>query len=129
MKILSRDDETSLELSALDEDFFQATLQSTGINARAPVSALMADGLAELFMSIARDWRGWSDVRAWRSLEGELELRAAFVKNGNVELDVSLHFGAPAVWRVATVITVESGQLPALADAACAFEETLRGAG
>jgi hypothetical protein len=129
VKIVSRDEETSLELCQLNADFFVATIRSTGIHARGQVAAYMPDGLAELFVTIARDWRGWPDARTWRSLEGELEIRATFQKNGNVDFDVTLQYGAAAIWQVGTVIVVESGQLSALAEAAREFEDALRGAG
>src|SRR5690349_5539163 len=45
--------------------------------------------LVEFFETAERDWRGWSGVRRWRSLDGRLRLDAEHI-GGRVRLTATL---------------------------------------
>ena len=121
-QILSRDDHSSLRLEAHDRNYFIADLRGLNLGARARVGTYMSGGLAELFGELAADWRGWDGQKAWRSLEGELQLTATADRAGHVTLLTRLREGAPPLWSVELTLVVEAGQLEQIAREARAFE-------
>jgi len=75
-------------------------------------------GLTALFLEMARDWKGWKGSKDWRSLEGEMELKASADGLGHVRLEVSLGPNAdPDDWRARAVIQLDAGSLAAKAAA------------
>ena len=115
-------DGTSLRLRSHDRDFFLAEVRGRGMEAKARVGTYMSSGFAEFFTELATHWRGWKGDREWSSLEGELAIRATADRTGHVYLQVHLHDGAPARWKVDAAIVIEAGQLERLAAEARAFE-------
>lgn len=120
--VQSRSDHASLELRPHDRDYFIAALRIRGLEATARVSSYMSGGLGEFFAGLAAEWRGWKGVRAWSSLEGELQLRAKSDRSGHVFFTVQLRDGAPARWEAEVELIVEAGQLDRLAASAREFE-------
>lgn len=123
--INSRDDRAGLSLDPHNRDFFIATVQSRGLTATTQVSLYQSFGINEFFADLARDWRGWTDVRTWSSLEGELEIRATSDRSGHIYLEVALHDGAPARWAATVNLVVEAGQLTTIASDANRWETTV----
>ncbi len=63
-------------------------LRAETLSATATVYALEFWDLATYFEDLVTDWRGWKGSRAWRSLEGDLEISA--VHHGHVLLRIPL---------------------------------------
>ena len=111
-----------LVLRAYDTQYFVAVLYVRGLEASAPVCSYLSEGFGDFFADLARCWKGWTGVKEWTSLEGELVLRAECDRTGHVELFVHLHDGAPARWTVESVLVMEAGQLDRIAADARAFQ-------
>jgi hypothetical protein len=88
----------------------------------------MSGGFGDFFDFMAANWTGWAEVKEWRSLEGELVLRARSDRTGHVYLHVRLRCGAPAKWTAEMDLVLEAGQLEQLANRARQFEESSIGA-
>jgi len=72
--------------------------------------------LADFFAGLAADWRGWSGVREWTSLESDLKIEARH-EFGHVQLHVTLTDWGDGGWGAYADLTVEPGeQLRRLAD-------------
>jgi len=127
--IESAENQAALELTSLDERFFQATLRSRGASATTKVIKYMSQGLALLFEYFSANWKGWQGSKNWKSLEGELSISARSDSLGHVFLDVSLRDGAPAKWILQTSMMLEAGGLPKLAASARQFEENVLAGG
>ena len=56
--IVSREDQTILELRAFDNDRFIAEVRSPGLQATASVGSYMSTGLGDFFGDLAVHWRG-----------------------------------------------------------------------
>jgi len=83
-------------------------------------------GLAELFRSVADDWRGWDGRRIWSSIEGEFKVAAQHDGLGTVELIVTLAQVVPTptgTWSATASIYVDAGTLDEIARSARAFAE------
>lgn len=124
-EVISRDDRATLRLLEHDRDYFVAELRGLNLSARARVGTYMSTGLAELFAEMAASWRGWTGKKSWASLEGELHLSAEADRTGHITVTAELREGMPPVWTVVLLLTVEAGQLDALARAARAFETSV----
>ena len=100
-----------------------AVLAVEGLSATKKVYAHYAFGwrdLADFFGELAGDWRGWSGVREWTSLESDLKIEAKH-DGGHVRLHVTLRQDWPhrggGSWTVCVDLAVEPGeQLRRLAD-------------
>jgi hypothetical protein len=68
-----------------------------------------ATGFADLvayFDGLERDWRGWSGVRRWQSLEGELTIDARHA--GHIRIEVRLK--SAMWWTASGELTLEPGE-------------------
>ncbi|WP_412101288.1 DUF6228 family protein [Micromonospora maris] len=77
--------------------YLVAELCTDGLSASREVSQHYANGfrdLAEFFRELASEWRGWTGVREWVSLEGDptIEARHAY---GHVQLRVTVRRDGP----------------------------------
>lgn len=84
-------------------------LRAETMSASRRVYALGFADLAEFFEGLATEWRGWTGSRAWRSLEGDLEIAAAHHRH--VMLRIALR-GDPfrSDWRVSATIELDPGE-------------------
>lgn len=69
--------------------------------------------LADFFQGQADDWRGWTGVRLWESLEGDLAIESRH-EYGHVHLRITLRkfrtdWGNDG-WRVEGDLTIEPGE-------------------
>ncbi len=93
-----------------------ATLELDGLTATASVVSNYASGfedLASYFQSLVDNWRGWSDVRTWESLEHDLRLDARH-EHSRVQLTVTVRrdradWGNDG-WRVVGDLSLEPGE-------------------
>jgi uncharacterized protein DUF6228 len=120
--VTSSEDQAALELTALNRNFFVATLRSNRASGMGEVGTFMSSGLADLFEFFADNWKGWDGSKLWGSLEGELSIAAHSDRLGHVYLTVKLREGAPAKWTLEANLVVDAGNLPALARVAREFE-------
>ena len=103
----------SLTLSAADAlprpDEVVVELRAEMLSASATIYALGFTDLAEFFDGMAKDWRGWSGSRTWRSLERDLEISAEYQRH--VLLRVGLR-GDPyrSDWRATATIELDPGE-------------------
>lgn len=98
-------------------EYFTVEVSDPTIRATARVYAYQAIGLAELFDTMAREWRGWSGALEWHALEGDfsLECRADGIGHVQIEVLLSEQPGNSGRWQVRVVAQTEAGQLDALA--------------
>lgn len=106
----------------ISQDWLSATIRCRGLAAVGRVSSYQSTGLAELFTSFARDWRGWPGTRTWQSLEGELELTATCDRTGHVNLTVTLSDRMHPAWSASADLVLEAGALERIAREVEAFE-------
>lgn len=111
------------ERSSPSEAFEYWRVELSGpVTAAVRVYDINAPAIAEFFGEMARQWRGWRDVKRWGSIEAQLELEATATSLGQISLRVKLRedFGG-ADWRVETTLMIEAGQLESIARAAKRF--------
>jgi hypothetical protein len=92
-------------------------LHDHGLDARTdvelwwPASGHEVDLLAFL-QGLADDWRGWPDVRQWRSKDAAMGIDARHKGTGYVCLTATLRDDAPAwdAWSANVTISVEAGE-------------------
>jgi hypothetical protein len=105
-------------------DYFSVELFDPTLRANARVYAYASASLPELFDEMAAQWRGWSEAKRWKSLEGELELSFTVDRMGHVAVSVRLAESLyPDSWRVQATALVEAGQLESLAKSVRNFFE------
>ena len=90
-------------------DELMCDLRAETMSASRRLYGLEFTDLAEFFEDLAADWRGWLGLRAWRSLEGDLEITAEYDRH--VRLRVALR-GDPyrSDWRVSATIELDPGE-------------------
>ena len=118
MRIASSRSDATLEFANVRGDQFRVSVTAKDHSAALDVSAHTdAHGVERLLSEAARDWQGWSGAKVWESLEGECRLEMSHDRKGHVTLRVRLHrsFGGPDPWCVDTEISLEAGQLDAIA--------------
>ena len=93
-----------------------AELSSSGLRAIRTVVHSYSTGFADLagfFAQLEQDWRGWDDVRSWRSLEGDLSIEARH-QFGHVQLRVTLRAYGPGWgndgWTASANLTIDPGE-------------------
>jgi len=89
---------------------------SSGLRAIRTVVHSYSTGFADLagfFAQLEQDWRGWDDVRSWRSLEGDLSIEARH-QFGHVQLRVTLRAYGPGWgndgWTASANLTIDPGE-------------------
>ena len=65
------------------------------------------DGLADYFVEMTDDWRGWDGERRWASVQGELQLTSRH-EGGHIAIDVVLD--REIIWTVSTELSIEPGE-------------------
>ncbi len=71
-------------------DYYPAAMKCGSVEAAAGFYETQIRALADLFREMAEAWHGWDGECSWRSLEGEVHLRATHDKLGTVALIVGL---------------------------------------
>jgi hypothetical protein len=106
----------SVEPDDLALDYLVADLSVEGLSATKRVYAHYASGwreLAEFFAGLAIDWRGWSGIREWTSLESDLKIEARH-EFGHVQLHVTLRQDGAGWgnhgWTGSADLTLEPGE-------------------
>jgi hypothetical protein len=119
----SNDGVSSLRLSCESADFLAVEVIGRDLRATCRLETFQpAERLSDYFGQLADNWRGWSGLRSWSALTGELSLDATIDRAGHVTLVALLLYGAPAAWSVSAVFTVDAGQLESLASQARTLE-------
>jgi hypothetical protein len=123
----------SLTLGPYKHHSFGAEVRRDRLCANAQIMSRLhrghpAEGLGDFFSRLAADWRGWTGLREWSSLENDLTLSAENQRGGGIVLRVRLHHGAPPYWELDFGLGLESGQLDRLAAEAREFEQSARSA-
>lgn len=117
LQIRSVSDGSLFEIEPDGSDYLVARIRSPKVSAEIRVWLYEdAQSLVAFFVAMAAQWRGWSDEKAWASLEGELELRATIDRAGHVKIDIRMQNtlgGNP--WSLVSSIDTEAGQLEAIA--------------
>jgi hypothetical protein len=124
------DVESDVELSL---SYFQETPDSEGLfTCRAAFCCLGAEAACEIedyeagnwsayFEEIAVNWKGRSDEMRSRTYQDSLGITATADHFGHIVLTVALRTAVPPVWAFEASITLESGQLDAIASQVKAF--------
>jgi hypothetical protein len=128
MQIKSSSSDAVLQFSQVEGEYFEVSLRSSSHSASKRVCCYTdPGGVASLFDDAAAHWRGWPGPKRWESIEGELALELTADRTGHITLNVTIsnYLGGPDSWRVQSQLTLEAGQLEALAgDAAKTFRST-----
>jgi len=68
--------------------------------------------LPAFFRSLVDDWRGWPDVRRWRSMDAKMTIDAEHDGKGHVRLSATLRddSSSPDAWSACVSVTVETGE-------------------
>ena len=121
MIVKSAQSDTTLEFGPVEGEWVEVLLASKKYSGRKLIS-LYTDprGVASLFRSVAADWRGWEGARAWRCLEGDLQLSMEADGRGRIVLTVVLgqQAGEREERQLVAGLELEAGSLEALAEAA-----------
>jgi hypothetical protein len=96
-------------------EYFTATVMCNGLQATSKVYAFMSQGLAELLKQLAAEWKGWSGIRSWESLENDLKLSFSHDGLGHVTIVVELSSESLHKWTVRVKTSIDAGELEALA--------------
>jgi len=102
---------------------YLVTVTGDGLDASAGITSIEGDSLAEYFSGIAEQFRGWSGVLEWQSLEGQLRAQANWTNRGHVMLRVHLRPTAyDTAWEVSVEFDIEAGaEMDALSTEAARF--------
>ena len=120
LRLNSSSSEAAIEFSEVDEEYFQVSLSGPDRSATRRVSAYTdLAGIPRVFAEAARDWRGWTGGKVWESIEGDFRLELTTDRLGHVALRVQINAdqGGPDPWRHEAQITLDAGQLEAIARA------------
>ena len=126
--VRSADDGARFELQRHNRDYLLAELHGPGLDSSVLVSSYMFDGFADFLESLATDWKGWKGERRWKSLEGELSLKATTDRTGHIYLSIEIRDGAPPRWQVIASLTLEAGQLDRIASDGREFQRSITSA-
>jgi hypothetical protein len=121
--IQSADSAARLALSSIDGDYFTATFESPHLRVSKRVWGYTdCQFLADLFRSLAQDWKGWEGERTWESIEGEFGVSASSDRLGHIRLKLRFReVEGREPWMAEPALNVEAGQLNAIADAVQRF--------
>jgi hypothetical protein len=102
---------------------YRARLQGHSLQVTLSIGDDNPASFAEFFESLARDWQGWSETRAYESLDGTLSITALHDGLRAVRFEVKLRADSRSGfdWSAAHRLTVEAAQLKAVAAAAKEF--------
>ncbi len=119
MVIKSCQSDAILEFAQPRGEYVEVSLSRHDLHGRRVVW-LYTDGplIADLFRSMAGEWRGWPGVKCWKSVEGELSLTASHDSIGHITLWVTLgtvDYEDDEPWKIETALMLEPGMLDGLA--------------
>jgi len=116
-----------LTLSPRGQRGYHALLGGPDLNAETIIYDVTGEtfAFADFWRDLASHWKGWSGVRSWSSLEGDLELEARSDSLGHIQVTCILSRGAPHGWHIKARLFTEAGALDALASQAASFCEAL----
>jgi len=99
-----------------DATTIDVEINAAGLHARTAVYELDASSLAQFFKDMARDWRGWPDVREWKSLESDFSLSCTTDGLGHVSVRLQLYSDCSRTgWAAGVDLVLEAGQLDDIA--------------
>jgi len=109
-------------------EYFTVEVSDPTVRATVRVYAHGVHGLAELFASMAHEWKGWTGAKEWSSVEEEFGLSCTSDGMGHVRLDIALRPSLyPEHWRLQASAKTEAGQLDGLTASARRFVNGERG--
>jgi hypothetical protein len=95
---------------------FNVSLVSNPLSATLRVYDIQPQTWSEFFADIAQNWRGWEGKKEKESLEHHLRVVATSDSLGHISLRVYLRdVFSGSDWRAEDVISMEAGQLEAVA--------------
>jgi hypothetical protein len=102
---------------------YQARLQGHSLQISLAIGDDDPASFVEFFASIARDWQGWSETRAYESLDGTLSISATHDRVRSVRFEVKFRADSRSGfdWSASHRLTVEVGKLKEIAAAAKEF--------
>jgi hypothetical protein len=117
-EIKSASSASRLRFFGIEGDYFRVEITNPEYSAAVRVWAYTdSHWLANLFQSIAEEWRGWQGEKKWSSIEGELAVAATSDRLGHISLAVEMrqNYEQGEPWKLKATIIVDAGQLDAIA--------------
>lgn len=116
--IKSANTSATLTLCERDADYFTVIYESPSVKLVKRVWGY-TDGeyLVNLFMYIAKEWKGWEGAQEWSSIEGEFGLSATCDSLGHVMLAITIReLDGPELWNASVSLGLDSGQTEKIAN-------------
>ncbi|MHB8839025.1 MAG: DUF6228 family protein [Gemmatimonadaceae bacterium] len=113
-RLKSVNSDTTLEFTAIDSDYFCASLIGRDHTAvRRVFGYTDAPRITHMFGEAAAHWKGWEGRKSWNSPEGDLALHLTCDQSGHVVLSVLIRTepGEPDGWQHHAELALEVGQL------------------
>ncbi|MCX6132041.1 MAG: DUF6228 family protein [Proteobacteria bacterium] len=90
-QVLIKSDSEFLVLGPRENDYLSVVFHSDYMKFEVkPYLYKDAQELVLFFKEMANNWKGWSGVKAWKSIEGDLKFDAAHDNLGHIKLKISL---------------------------------------
>jgi uncharacterized protein DUF6228 len=101
----------------IQDGYYKASLRGPDLAASVEVYDQNASQVVRFFEELGdKWWNGWSEEKAYTSLEGHLELKATRDKLGHIFIRVVLHDRlGRGDWMAGATLELEAGQLPEIA--------------
>ena len=110
--IKSADTSATLTFCDKEGEYFAVVYESPSVSVRRRVWGYTdCPLLVELFQSVAKEWKGWSGQKEWKSIEGEFSLSATSDKLGHVLLYIcSNEFDGTEMWELKVQLALDASQ-------------------
>lgn len=115
------DGEIPRGLTGYDGCSFVASFSSHSVSATVLVYDIQPEKWSDLFLEMAKTWKGWEGEKDCESLEGHLRLEATTDALGHVRLTIRLRGLEIDKWSAESSIILEAGQLEVLSSRARAY--------
>lgn len=90
---------------------YEVVVNADRLSASVPViSNPEGYGLPGFIQALSDDFRGWSGVRSWRSLEDQLRVEATWQSGGHVKLVFHLTPSVYDSWTLSVEFVLEAGE-------------------
>ena len=92
-------------------EYYRVTLKTEAMTASLKVYAFEPSGeyCWRYFADLADNWRGWSGIKQWSSLEGEFKISSESDALGHIAMEITLE--SYGEWKAQITAVFDAGQL------------------